>query len=129
MHIRIKSTPPGEAPEHIRQAWVGLVLPVPGRIRRRGGFAEVPRDVLARRFWQFLRFLQQHNLTSRIVARGLNDITEQTVLRNRYLNDAGFYFIQKYHGRWASRTHKDRGEEKEETFLEKWYETFQKPAD
>jgi hypothetical protein len=29
MQIRIKSTPPGEAPEHIRQAWIGLVLPVP----------------------------------------------------------------------------------------------------
>lgn len=28
MHIRITRTPPGEAPEHIRQAWVGLVLPV-----------------------------------------------------------------------------------------------------
>ncbi len=28
MKIRITSTPPGEAPEHIRQAWVGLVLPV-----------------------------------------------------------------------------------------------------
>ena len=26
--IRIKSTPPGEAPASIRQAWVGLVLPV-----------------------------------------------------------------------------------------------------
>jgi hypothetical protein len=28
MQIRITRTPPGEAPEHIRQAWVGLVLPV-----------------------------------------------------------------------------------------------------
>jgi hypothetical protein len=28
MKIRITSTPPGEAPEHIRQAWVGLVVPV-----------------------------------------------------------------------------------------------------
>lgn len=31
MHIRITRTPPGEAPEHIRQAWVGLVLPVHDR--------------------------------------------------------------------------------------------------
>jgi hypothetical protein len=32
MDIRIASTPPGEAPEAIRAAWVGLVLPlaVPG---------------------------------------------------------------------------------------------------
>lgn len=28
MQIRIKTTPPGEAPESIRQAWIGLVLPV-----------------------------------------------------------------------------------------------------
>jgi hypothetical protein len=26
--VRIKSTPPGEAPPSIREAWVGLVLPV-----------------------------------------------------------------------------------------------------
>jgi hypothetical protein len=39
MQIRIKSTPPGEAPEHIRQAWVGLVIPVPPRFKgRRLGF-------------------------------------------------------------------------------------------
>ena len=28
MRIRIRSTPPGEAPEHIRAAWVGLELPL-----------------------------------------------------------------------------------------------------
>lgn len=32
MHIRIISTPPGEAPEQVRAAWIGLALPllVPG---------------------------------------------------------------------------------------------------
>jgi hypothetical protein len=35
MQIRIKSTPPGEAPEHIRQAWIGLVIPVPSRFAGR----------------------------------------------------------------------------------------------
>ena len=29
MKIRIINTPPGEAPEDIRKAWVGLVLPLP----------------------------------------------------------------------------------------------------
>lgn len=29
--IRIKSTPPGEAPNEIRRAWVGLEIPVPAR--------------------------------------------------------------------------------------------------
>jgi hypothetical protein len=35
MKIRIKSTPPGEAPEHIRQAWIGLEIPVPSRFAGR----------------------------------------------------------------------------------------------
>jgi hypothetical protein len=38
MHIRIKSIPPGEAPEHIRHAWVGLVIPVPPRASGRRNF-------------------------------------------------------------------------------------------
>lgn len=40
MQIRIKSIPPGEAPEDVRQAWIGLVIPVPPRFTgRRTGFA------------------------------------------------------------------------------------------
>jgi hypothetical protein len=35
MKIRIKSTPPGEAPENIRQAWIGLEIPVPPRFAER----------------------------------------------------------------------------------------------
>lgn len=39
MKIRIKSTPPGEAPEDIREAWIGLEIPVPSRfLGLRGGF-------------------------------------------------------------------------------------------
>jgi hypothetical protein len=34
--LLIKSTPPGEAPEHIRRAWVGLTLPLaPAEIKPR----------------------------------------------------------------------------------------------
>jgi hypothetical protein len=97
-------------------------------IHRKAGFPEISRDVLARRFWQFLRFLQQRGLTSRVVAKSLDDISEQTILRNSDLTDAGFYFIQRFHGRWVSRTSKDRGEEKEEAFLIKWYEKFREPG-
>lgn len=32
--VKIRSTPAGEAPDHIRQAWVGLVLPVVQSIDR-----------------------------------------------------------------------------------------------
>ena len=51
MHIRITRTPPGEAPEYIRQAWVGLVLPVheryAGQQRRLGiGVLTGPRTWL-----------------------------------------------------------------------------------
>lgn len=51
MHIRITHTPPGEAPEHIRQAWLGLVLPVheryAGQQRRLGiGVLTGPRTWL-----------------------------------------------------------------------------------
>lgn len=35
MKIRIISTPPGEAPEHVRQAWIGLEIPVPNRFAGR----------------------------------------------------------------------------------------------
>jgi len=38
MHIRIKSIPSGEAPEHIRQAWIGVVIPVPPRLTERRNF-------------------------------------------------------------------------------------------
>ena len=38
MQIRIKSVPPGEAPETIRQAWIGIVIPVPPRVSRRRTF-------------------------------------------------------------------------------------------
>ncbi len=35
MKIRIKSTPLGEAPEQVRQAWIGLEIPVPARFSGR----------------------------------------------------------------------------------------------
>ena len=97
-------------------------------IHRRAGFPEIPREVLARRFWQFLRFIQQNGLTSRVIAQSLDDISEQTELRNSDLTDAGFYFIQRFHGRWVNRCYKDKGEQKEYLFLEKWYETFEQPV-
>ena len=38
MQIRIKSVPHGEAPETIRQTWIGIVIPVPPRVSRRRTF-------------------------------------------------------------------------------------------
>ena len=95
---------------------------------RDAGFPPVAREVLARRFWQFLYFLQEHKFTTRTLARTIDDISEQTTLRNSDLTDEGFYFVQKFHGRWTSRTYDDRGEEKEQAFLEKWYQRFEAPV-
>jgi hypothetical protein len=54
MHIRIVKRPLGEAPEQIRNAWIGLVLPVvpshPGVLEGRAfGVLSGPRSWVARR--------------------------------------------------------------------------------
>jgi hypothetical protein len=94
------------------------------RIHRNAGFDPIPDEVLLRRFWQFLRFLQTHGLTTRTLCKSIHELSNDTVLRNSDLTDEGFYFIQRFHGRWLNRTRKDRGEEKEEAFLVKWYDQF-----
>jgi hypothetical protein len=53
MHIRIVSTPPGEAPEEVRAAWIGLVVPaaVPGvRPFSTSGVLSGPKSRLGRLF-------------------------------------------------------------------------------
>jgi hypothetical protein len=91
---------------------------------RRAGFDPIPDEVLVRRYWQFLRFIQKHGLTSRILAGSAAELCEDAALRNTELTDEGFYFIQRYHGRWLERTYKDLGETKEDAFLAKWYDQF-----
>ena len=88
------------------------------------GFPPVPCEVLLRRFWQLVCFLQQRGLTVRQIAGSIADISEESVLRNSDLTDEGFYFLQRFHGRWTNRASKDRGEQKEEAFLTKWYDQF-----
>lgn len=51
--IRIIATPPGEAPEEVRQAWVGVRLPLPlfhrrARSWRTAGVLTGPRTLFAR---------------------------------------------------------------------------------
>lgn len=58
MYIRIIKTPPGRAPERIRQMWIGIVLPSQGREadptsgefrigdENRGGYVVTGRDAL-----------------------------------------------------------------------------------
>jgi hypothetical protein len=54
--VRIVDVPPGEAPEWVRRAWVGLVLPLlPGetgpRSTRTHGVLSGPRNWLAKLWW------------------------------------------------------------------------------
>ena len=61
MQIRIKDTPPGEAPEQIRHAWIGLMLPLlpgaSGRCRGVGfGVLSGPKNRWVARFAVWLGF-------------------------------------------------------------------------
>jgi hypothetical protein len=94
------------------------------RRHREAGFPGVPDEIIVRRFWQFLRFIQHRGLTVRTVASSLADVSDNTTLRNSDLTDEGFYFIQRFHGRWLNRTRKDCGEPKEDAYLTRWYDQF-----
>lgn len=79
---------------------------------RQAGFQQIPREVLVRRFWQHIRFLQNNGMTKRVIARGPGDIAPDTTLRNSDLTEEGYLFEQRYGDRWVARMHKDGGEGK-----------------
>jgi hypothetical protein len=89
-----------------------------------GGFEPVPREDIVRRYFQFLSFLQTHGMTSRTVCARIEDVGEDAEWRNSDLTDDGFYFVQRFHGRWSDRKRKDQGEAKEAAFLQKWLTEF-----
>ena len=92
---------------------------------RNAGFPAIPPEVLARRFWQYLRFNQAHGLTTRTIAGCVEDITPETELRNSDLTFYGYCFAQRYCDRWVARMHKDTGEAAEEHYLVKWFTQLQ----
>jgi hypothetical protein len=47
---------------------------------QRAGFEPIPDEVLVRRFWQFLRFLQQRGLTTRTIASSVSELSDDTGL-------------------------------------------------
>ena len=60
MHIRIVRRPDGEAPESVREAWVGLVLPVVSDLQesvnlRTSGVRSGPRNVFSSLVFVLLR--------------------------------------------------------------------------
>jgi hypothetical protein len=93
---------------------------------RDAGFPAIPREVLSRRFWQFVDFLQRNELTSRTIAFGQADIRPETELRNSDLTEFGYRFVQKFGDRWIARMYKDTGEIGEAKFLTKWLRQLNK---
>jgi hypothetical protein len=93
---------------------------------RKAGFDPVGRDVILRRFYSFVDFIQQNDMMTRTIAKALDDVDESTELRNHDLTNEGFDFVRLYHGKWLNRTHKDEGAAKEREFLEKWLHKFRK---
>jgi hypothetical protein len=89
-----------------------------------GGFAPVAREIIIRRYFQFLDFLQRHHMTTRVICSAATHLTGESEWRNSDLTDEGFYFTQRYHGRWLDRKRKDTGEANEEKFLQKWLNEF-----
>ena len=92
-----------------------------GRQAERGSPA-LSRQIVVRRFWQYLRFLQSHGLTTRTIAHSMAEIEDTTELRNSDLTDAGFRFVRHSHWRWMQRLYKDAGAKREDGYLKKWYE-------
>lgn len=81
-------------------------------------------QVMLRRYWQYISFLQRNGFTKRIVAGSVNDISEASELKNSDLTDEGFRFVQYSHDRWLDRTYKDQGEAREEKMLQGWLAKF-----
>jgi|MudIll2142460700_1097286.scaffolds.fasta_scaffold419082_1 hypothetical protein len=88
------------------------------------GFEPVPREVIVRRFFQFIELLQRKKLTARTIVRSLAEMDDSVELRNFDLTDLGYRFTQRYEPKWVDRLYKDQGPEKEEAFLEKWWLKF-----
>jgi len=89
--------------------------------RREAGFAPVESKMLVRRFWQYVCFLQENELTTTVIARSETEIFPETSLRNSDLTELGYLFAQRYNDRWAARAYKDTGAVNEEKFLVKWF--------
>lgn len=98
------------------------------RHRAEAGSPDVPRQIIIRRFWQYVRFLQSHGLTARIVARSMAEVDDAAELRISDLTEAGFRFVRHSHSRWTNRLYKDAGARKEDACLKKWYKEFQANA-
>lgn len=105
---------------------ISASLQLPRRSNRaEAGAPNIPRQLIVRRFWQYLRFLQSHGLTTRTIAGSLADVDDSTELRSRDLTPDGLRFVRRSHTRWTHRLYIDEGAKKEDAYLKSWYEKFQ----
>lgn len=93
---------------------------------REAGFPPIDRQLLLRRFWQFLRFLQENGLTRRTIALSMDDVRPSTELRASDLTPEGRDFVEQHLRRWSGRVPMDLGERQEEIILRGWYMQYLK---
>ena len=91
---------------------------------RRAGFSEIRHEVIQRRFWQLLSFLDHQGYKVGRHLTSMEDIGQSSGLMNFNLNDEGYLFVQRYLDKWHGRLYKDKGAEVELRFLEKWHSQF-----
>jgi hypothetical protein len=91
---------------------------------RRAGFSEIGYEVIQRRFWQLLSFLDRQGYKVGQHQTSVEDVGPSSDLMNFDLNDEGYLFLQRYLDKWHDRLYKDKGAEAEWKFLEKWHSQF-----
>jgi hypothetical protein len=91
---------------------------------RRAGFSEIKYEVVQRRFWQLLSFLDHQGYKVSQHQIKVEDVGPSSDLMNFDLNDDGYMFLQRYLDKWHDRLYKDKGAEAEWRFLEKWHSQF-----
>lgn len=91
---------------------------------RQAGFPEVKYEVIQRRFWQFCKFLIQHNYLLQAVPAVPEFFEPSMALMNLDFTDEGYLFAQRYSDKWVGRLYKDKGAKAEHKFLEKWHAQF-----
>ncbi len=88
------------------------------------GFDDIPQDAVVDQFWVLIEFLQVNHLTVTTVVHSRDEMTSDTKLMNSDITDDGYYFLQKYSGRYIGRLHNRDSVEKSRAYLSKWFQDY-----
>ena len=94
MQIRIRTTPPGEAPDHVRREWVGLVLPVPRHLsgqRKVHGFGVLSGPEGGRQ--QMIGYIVESNVAVNLLANHAPAAAEWWRANVARMIEPGRYFM------------------------------------